>query len=138
MTTSTTAPEPQTAAHPSTTKRKVGRVLTVLAVLFLLFDGAARAVLFQPYVDGTLRAGYPAGYSTGIGILLIVCTVLYAVPRTCILGAVLLTAYLGAATSVNLRTEDPLLFPAVFGVWVWAGVFLREPRLWALLPLRRP
>lgn len=114
-----------------------GRVLTTLAVVFLLVDGIARAVHFQPYLDGTLRAGFDAGLSIPIGILLVVCTVLYALPVTTVLGAILLTAYLGGATATNLRIGDPIIFPVIFGVWVWAGVYLRDSRLAALVPRRR-
>lgn len=113
-----------------------GRVLTGLAVLFLLFDGAARAVHFQPYLDGTLHAGYDATMAVPIGVLLLACTVLYAIPRTAIFGAILLTAYLGAATATNLRVGDPWIFPVIFGVVVWAAVYLRDPRLAQLVPLR--
>lgn len=106
-------------------------------MVFLLVDGVARAVHFQPYLEGTLRAGYDAGMAVPIGILLVVCTVLYALPVTTVLGAILLTAYLGAATATNLRIGDPIIFPVIFGVWIWAGVYLRDARLAALVPRRR-
>jgi hypothetical protein len=106
-----------------------GRILTALAALFLAFDGVARAVHFQPYLEGTLHAGYEAGMALPIGLLLVVCTALYVFPATTVVGAILLTAYLGAATATNLRVGDPWIFPVIMAVWVWAGVWLREPRL---------
>lgn len=114
-----------------------GRIISGFAVLFLLMDGVLRTVRFQPYVDGTVQFGYPEHLATPIGVVLTVCTLLYLVPRTAVLGAILLTGYLGGATASHVRVEDPFfMFAAVFGVLVWAGLYLREPRLRALLPLR--
>jgi hypothetical protein len=114
-----------------------GRIISGLAALFLLVDGVLRTVRFQPYVDGTVQFGYPEHLATTIGVVLTVCTLLYLVPRTAVLGAILLTGYLGGATASHVRVEDPnFLFAAVVGVLVWAGLYLREPRLRALLPLR--
>jgi hypothetical protein len=122
---------------PQLRQSKAGVVISIPAGLFLMFDGIARTVAFAPYLEGTLRAGFDARLSAPIGVLLIVCTLLYAVPRTAVLGAVLLTGYLGAATAANLRIGDPIWFTLLFGALLWAGIYLREPRLTALLPLRR-
>jgi hypothetical protein len=111
--------------------------MTALAVLFLLFDGAARMAHFAPYVEGTVRSGFAAQDGVWIGLLLVVSTLLYAVPRTAFVGAILLTAYLGAATATNLRVGDPFIFPVLFGVWVWAALYLRQPALAALLHRQR-
>ena len=114
-----------------------GRIVSGFAALFLLADGVLRTVRFQPYVDGTVQFGYPQHLATTIGIVLVVCTLLYVVPRTAVLGAILLTGYLGGATASHVRVEDPFfLVAAVFGVLVWAGLYLREPRVRALIPLR--
>lgn len=114
-----------------------GRIITGFAALFLLMDGVLRVAHFAPYVEGTVKFGYGAHLATPIGITLIVCTLLYLVPRTAVLGAILLTGYLGGATATHFRVDDPnFLFAATFGVLVWAGLYLREPRLRALLPLR--
>jgi hypothetical protein len=114
-----------------------GRIISGFAALFLLADGVLRTVRFQPYVDGTVQFGYPAHLATPIGVVLVVCTLLYLIPRTTVLGAILLTGYLGGATASHVRMEDPFfLFAAVFGVLVWAGLYLREPRLRALVSLR--
>lgn len=114
-----------------------GRVISGFAALFLLADGVLRTVRFAPYVEGTVQFGYPAHLATPIGIVLVVCTLLYLVPRTTVLGAILLTGYLGGATASHVRVEDPnFLFAATVGVLVWAGLYLREPRLRALVSLR--
>jgi hypothetical protein len=114
-----------------------GRVISGFAALFLLADGVLRTVRFAPYVEGTVQFGYPAHLATPIGIVLVACTLLYVVPRTTVIGAILLTGYLGGATASHVRVEDPdFLFAAVFGVLVWAGLYLREPRLRALVSLR--
>ena len=114
-----------------------GRVVSGFAALFLLADGVLRAVRFQPYVDGTVQFGYPQHLATPIGVVLVVCTLLYLIPRTTVLGAILLTGYLGGATASHVRMEDPFfLVAAVVGVLVWAGLYLREPRLRALVSLR--
>jgi hypothetical protein len=128
------------AAAPAATGR--GMVWTARAIsgfvsAFLLFDGAARLVRFGPYVEGTVKFGYPEHLASPIGLVLVVATLLYVVPRTAVLGAILLTGYLGGATASHVRMEDPFfLFAATFGVLVWVGLYLREPRLRALIPLR--
>ncbi|HEU4881203.1 MAG TPA: DoxX family protein [Longimicrobium sp.] len=114
-----------------------GRIVSGFAALFLLADGVLRTVRFAPYVEGTVQFGYPQHLATPIGIVLVACTLLYVVPRTAVLGAILLTGYLGGATASHVRMEDPFfLFASVFGVLVWAGLYLREPRIRALSPLR--
>lgn len=116
---------------------RAGRIISGFAALFLLVDGAARTVRFAPYVEGQVQYGYPAHLATPIGIVLVACTLLYLIPRTALLGAILLTGYLGGATATHVRVEDPnFLFAATIGVLVWAGLYLREPRLRALVPLR--
>ena len=110
-----------------------GRVLTGLVVAFLLLDGAVKLVPIAPVVEAFARLGYPVDLARQLGALLCVCTVLHVVPRTQVLGALLLTAYLGGATATHVRVGDPFWFPAVLGVILWAGLYLREPRLRALL-----
>jgi hypothetical protein len=128
------------AAAAKTTGRGMvlaGRIVSGFAALFLLVDGVLRTVRFAPYVEGTVQFGYPQHLATPIGVVLTVCTLLYLVPRTAVLGAILLTGYLGGATASHVRVEDPnFLFAAVVGVLVWAGLYLREPRLRALIPFR--
>ncbi len=129
-----------TGVAPARTGRGMlvsGRVLTGLVAAFLLMDGALRIAGFAPYVEGTVQSGYPESFAPGIGLALLVPTLLYLVPRTSILGAVLLTGYLGGATATNLRLGMPLAFPLVFGILVWAALYLRDGRLRAMLPIRR-
>ncbi len=113
-----------------------GRVISTLVVLFLAFDGVMKMVKEVHVRQATARLGYPESLIVGIGILLLACTAVYVIPRTSILGAILLTGYLGGATATHLRVGEPFYFPVVFGVLVWGELFLREDRLRALLPLR--
>jgi hypothetical protein len=106
--------------------------------LFLLFDGGMKALKLAPAVEGTVRLGYPVSLVFAIGIVDLICVAAYAVPRTSILGAILLTGYLGGAIATQVRMRDPwFLFPVVIGLLLWAGLFLRDVRLRALIPLRR-
>src|SRR5882724_5812106 len=115
----------------------VGRTISALMALFLLFDGGMKVLKLAPAVEGTVRLGYPVSLVFAIGIVDLICVAAYAVPRTSILGAILLTGYLGGAIATQLRMRDPwFLFPVVIGVLLWAGLFLRDVRLRALIPLR--
>jgi len=87
--------------------------------------------------EGFVHLGYPMSLALGLGILEIACAVIYVIPRTSILGAILLTAYLGGATATQVRVGDAFLGPVIAGVLVWGGLFLRDQRLRALIPLRR-
>jgi fucose permease len=89
-----------------------------------------------PVAEGFAHLGYPMSVALGLGILEIACTLLYVIPRTSVLGAILLTGYLGGATATHLRVGDPYFMPVLLGVLVWAGLYLRDARLRALLPLR--
>jgi len=114
-----------------------GRIISGLVVLFLLFDSAIKVLALAAGVEGTIRVGYPANVVRPIGIVLLACVVLYVIPRTAILGAILLTGYLGGATATMVRMSDPwFLFPVVIGVFAWLGIFLRDERLRTLMPLR--
>lgn len=114
-----------------------GRVLSTLPVLMLLMSAVMKLVKPAPVVEGFAKLGYPEGLALGLGILELVCTLVYVNPRTAILGAILLTGYLGGATATHVRVGDPFLTPVVLGVLVWGGLYLRDERLRALLPLRR-
>lgn len=126
----------------SVSKGKVlaGRIIAVLVVLFLLFDSITKIMKVKAVLDASAQLGYPVSTIEGIGITLLVCTAFYVIPQTSVLGAILLTGYLGGAVATSVRISGPLfntLFPIVFGVFVWAGIFLREPGLSSLIPLRR-
>jgi hypothetical protein len=117
-----------------------GRVLSTLAVLFLLFDAIGKLVRPQAVIDGTTQLGYPASVILPLGIIQLVCLILYVLPRTSILGALLWTGYLGGAIATHVRLGNPLfshvLFPVYVAALLWLGLWLRETRVRALLPLR--
>jgi hypothetical protein len=116
-----------------------GWILSLLPGLFLLLDAAMKLVKPEFVVTGTVEMGYAESVIVPLGIVLLVCTLLYLFPRTAVLGAILLTGYLGGAVNTHVRHQDPtwtVLFPAVFGVILWCGLVLREPRLRALVPWR--
>src|SRR5262249_13471920 len=114
-----------------------GRIITGLTVLFLIFDATVKVLKLPVAVEGTVRLGYPARLVVAIGLVELICLATYLFPRTAVLGAVLLTGYLGGATATQVRLEDPwFFFPVVIGVLVWGGLFLRDERLHALIPLR--
>ena len=113
-----------------------GRIISALPVLQPLFSGVMKLMKPAPVVEGFVRLGYPESLALGIGILELVCTVIDVIPRTSVLGAILLTAYLGGATATHVRIGEPFFMPIVLGALVWGGLFLRDARLRALLPLR--
>ena len=118
-----------------------GRIMSGLPALFLFVDAVGKLVKPAPVVEGTLQLGYPESVILGLGIVLLACTVLYVSPRTAILGAILLTGYLGGAVATHVRVGSPLfthiLFPVYVAVLIWGGLYLRDERLRALIPLRR-
>ena len=119
-----------------------GRIISALPVLFLLMDSVMKFVKLAPVVEATVKLGYSATTIVPLGIVLLTCTVLYVIPRTSVLGAILLTGYLGGAVATHVRVSDPLfthvLFPVYLGVMIWLGLYLRDNRLRALIPLRSP
>ena len=116
-----------------------GRIMSGLPALFLLADAIAKFVKPAAVVEGTVKLGYSESVILPLGIVLLACTVLYLIPRTSILGAILLTGYLGGAVDAHVRAGDPMfniLFPAIFGALLWGGLYFRDARLRALIPLR--
>jgi hypothetical protein len=116
-----------------------GRVLSGLLVLFLIFDGVGKAIKLPQVVEATVRLGFPESTIVGIGTVLLVSTALYVIPQTSVLGAILLTGYLGGATAANVRIGSAVFntyFPVIFGVLVWIGLYLRDSRLRTIIPLR--
>ena len=117
-----------------------GRVLSGIAVLFLLFDGAIKLVPIQPVTDSLRELGYPAtdSFARFLGVVTLLCTALYAWPRTALLGAVLLTAIMGGAIASHLRLGDPLFSHTLFGVYLgllfWVGLWLRDQRVRRIMP----
>jgi hypothetical protein len=113
-----------------------GRTLSTLAILFLLFDSVGHLVMPAPVAQAFATLGYPATTAFGIGLVELVLIVLYAVPRTSIAGAILLTGYLGGAIAAKVRIGAPLfdtVFPLIFAAVIWGGVYLRDTRVRGLL-----
>ncbi len=117
----------------------VGRIISALPVLFLLMDAVMKFVKPPVVVQTTTELGYPESTILGMGIVLFASTILYVIPRTAVLGAILLTGYLGGAVATHVRVGGQLfsiVFPVIFGVLIWGGLWLRDNRLRALVPLR--
>ena len=117
----------------------IGRIVSGLPALFLLVDGAMKLVKPAVVVDATTKLGYSESVIIPIGIVLIVCTILYLIPTTSVLGAILLTGYLGGAVATHVRAAEgvfPIVFPIIFGALLWLGLYLNDTRLRALIPLR--
>ncbi|MGS2764225.1 DoxX family protein [Sinomicrobium sp. M5D2P9] len=114
-----------------------GKIISALLTLFLLLDAIMKIVRATPSVEGTIALGYPENSVVPMGIVLLICTILYIVPRTSVLGAILLTAYLGGATATHFRVEQPVYFAVIFGILVWLGVYLCDERLRTLIPFRK-
>lgn len=128
------------AAQPSPVSRKrmwAGRIISAIPILMLVFSGVMKLAKPAAVLQEFARLGYPESVVIGIGVLELACTLLYAIPRTSVLGALLLTAYLGGATATHVRIGDPFIPPVVAGILVWVGLYLRDDRLRALIPLRK-
>jgi len=130
-------PSPVAGPQPRRRAHRAGRILSALPVAFLAFDGIIKLVKIQPVTESMARLGYPDHLSRGIGLLELCCLALYLVPRWSVLGATLLTGFLGAAVATHLRIGDPLgshvLFPIYIATLLWAGLWLRDARVRALV-----
>lgn len=123
----------------STKSLWAGRIVSVLAALFLLLDGVMKLVKPSFVVDATTDLGYSESVIIPIGAVLVACTILYLIPKTSVLGAILLTGYLGGAVATHVRVGGevfPIVFPIIFGALLWLGLYLHDVRLRSLLPLR--
>ena len=122
-------------------RRWTGRTLSLLAVLFLLFDSVGKLLQVQPVIDGTIQLGYPRDIVFSLGLILFACLAMYVIPRTSVLGALLLTGYLGGAVATHARVEYPLfthvLFPTYVAALGWGGLILRDARWRTFLPVGR-
>ena len=133
----------QSAIQPGAVSRKslwAGRIITGLVAAFLLFDAVIHLMKPAPVVEGFAKLGFPLRFAIPLGIIELVCVLMYLIPRTSIFGAILLTGYLGGAIAIQLPTGNPffgeVLFPVYIGVFLWGGIYLRDERLRALVPLR--
>jgi hypothetical protein len=128
------------ATQPAAVSKKMlwtGRIMSAVPVLMLLMSAVMKFAKPPPVVESFAHLGLPGSLSLGLGMLELACTVVYLIPQTAVLGAILLTGYLGGATVTTLRVGDPFFAPIIFGVLLWGGLFLRDPRLRSLIPLRR-
>jgi DoxX-like family len=121
---------------------KAGIVISALVTAFLTFDAAGKLAGVPQVKEGTQALGFPAGQALIMGVVLALCLVVYVIPRTAVLGALGITAYLGGAVTANMRVEAPLfsntLFAVYLGVLVWIGLAMRRPQLLEIVGLRRP
>lgn len=130
-------------AAPTPSRRAIdkklwtARVLGTLVILFLLFDAIAKLLRLAPVIEGTVRVGYSESVIVPLGVVLLLSTVLYAVRQTAVLGAILLTGWLGGATATHVRLGEPFWMPVLLGVIVWGCLYLRDERVKALLPFVR-
>ena len=128
-----------TTAPPPTWMPRAGYALSGLVILFMAMDVTMKLLRLPIVLETTLQLGWPADSAVPLGILLLISTALYAFPRTSVLGAVLLTGYLGGAVATHARIGSPLLSHTLFGVYLgilmWAGLYLRDPRVRSLLPI---
>jgi hypothetical protein len=136
-------PTPRAAARVQPPSRRAlwaGRITSGLASLFLAFDATIKVLEVPAALEGTAELGYPPSIVVGLGLVQVACLVLYLIPRTSVLGAVLWTGYLGGAVATHVRVGNPLsshtLFPIYVAVLLWGGLWLRDQRLRQLLPLR--
>lgn len=124
---------------PSMKRPWAGIIISAIPILFLLMDGVMKLIKPAVVVETTVKLGYSENVIIPLGTVLLICTILYTIPRTSVLGAILLTGYLGGAVATHVRASGSLfeiLFPAIMGALVWGGLYLRDERLRALLPLR--
>ena len=124
---------------PSKTAFWAGWIISILVVLFLAFDGITKVIKDPHVLSAMADLVFPVSTIVAIGAVLLICTLLYALPQTSVRGAIVLTAHLGGAVAVQVRVGHPLFessFPIIFGILVWLGIYLREPRLRALVPFR--
>jgi hypothetical protein len=131
--------EPSSASPANRTPawmRWTGWVITVLPVLGLVMSAVMKFMRPAEVVEGMKKAGWPDNLLFGLGVLEVTCTILYLIPQTAVLGAILLTGYLGGAVATHVRIGEGFAAPVIMGVLVWLGVFLRDSRLRALIPIR--
>ena len=126
----------ETAKNPSSKGVLAGKIISALCILFLLFDAIMKIIKESHSIEGSAQLGWPVDQVQSIGIALLISTILYIIPRTAILGAILLTGYLGGAIAIMVRAGQPLYFATVFGVLVWAGLYLRDEKLRKLIPFK--
>ena len=124
---------------PTLVSKKIlwtSRILSAVPVLMLLVSAVMKFLKPPGLAEGFAHLGWPVNFALGLGLVEISCTIVYVIPRTAILGAILLTGFFGGTIATHARVGDPFFFQIILGVLVWGGLYLREPRLRALIPLR--
>jgi hypothetical protein len=133
------APQPTltpAAAVPSKTAKIIGWIMAIIPVLMLLMSAAMKFSQNKQVVDGFEHLGWPAKLAVALGILELACTFIYLIPKTAVLGAILLTGYLGGAIATHVRISEGFIPPLMLGILLWGSLYLRDPRLRALIPFR--
>jgi hypothetical protein len=129
------------AVIPNKRKTIAGIVLSTLGAMFMLFDAVLHLLVITPVVIAFNQLGYPLSVSRTLGVVELACAILYLIPRTSVLGAVLLTGYLGGAIATQVRVGAPLLstglFPVYIALFLWGGLYLRDARLRSVFPIRK-
>lgn len=115
----------------------IGLGISIVISLLLFVSGATKVSMIDPVREGIIKLGYPGSATPGTGIVLIFCSLIYLIPRTSVLGAILLTGYLGGATAIHVRVGDPFIFPIMLGVFIWGALYIRDPQIQKLIPFRR-
>jgi len=128
-----TLPASLSTPNPKKAALWTGRILTGLVAAFMAFDAAMKVIAIAPVVEASTKLGFAVSTIQPIGLTLLVVTILYAIPRTALIGALGLTAYLGGATATMVHVGQPFIFPVLFGLVAWAGLLLRRPQLRAIL-----
>jgi DoxX-like family len=128
-----------TPQAPLVSKKMIwaGRIMSAVPALMLALSAVMKFTKPPQVVEGFTHFGFPTGMIVGLGVVELLCAIIYVIPSTAVLGAILSTAYLGGATVTNLRTGDPYYGPVVLGILAWGGLFLRDPKVRALIPLRK-
>lgn len=119
--------------QPTRASLWTGRIISGLCILFFLFDAIGKIIKEIHSIKGSVAVGLPENTIQGIGITLLICTILYLIPRTAIFGAILLTGYLGGAIAIMVRANMPVYFAGVFAILTWLGLYLRDSRVRTLL-----
>src|SRR5580704_3266882 len=131
----------QSVASAVPTSKKMlwaGRVISAIPVLLMVLSAVMKLIKAAPVVQGFPKYGYPESQIVIIGVLELLSCIVYLIPSTAVLGAILMTAYLGGATATNVRVGDPsYIMTVLLGVFVWGGLFFRDARVRALIPFRR-
>ncbi len=131
--------EPEnTQPSPSKAVLWISYIMSAIPVLMLFMSAGMKISKAPMVIEGFTKMGFPAGVIVPIGIVELICTVIYIIPQTAVLGAILLTGYLGGAIVTHVRADEAFIGPLAFGVMVWGGLFLRDARIRNLIPLRKP